>query len=95
MNKKLLSIIFIFATTLSPLQASYADGITIVFKSGTVIYLADGYKQILDKVKANSSSEGAVEVSISGETIVLTPSDIAMLCKGSCQGMRILGKKEK
>ena len=92
----LLVALTINITTSSPAYAG--DGITLVFKSGVVVYFNNGYKQILDEVKKfnrQGSDTYMGELSIGGETMVINLAEVVILCRDRCSGMQVVNEKKR
>jgi hypothetical protein len=93
---------FLYAVTLAillfaPFSASSAalaeEGVTLVLKSGVVVFLRDGYKQLVLNVKGHSAGGSAgrwYELNLDGHPFLVDLNEIAILCRERCDSMTIL-----
>ena len=86
--------IALFISAIFPFNPAYAaDAATVIFKSGQVIKVDDGFRQIVDVMKANGSSDKSnnlVELNIGGGTFLLNLSEVVVVCRDSCSNLTIL-----
>ncbi len=93
----LVLIATILALTLP--RAAYAgDGATIVFKSGVIVTLNNGYKQLVDGMKelrTKGSQNFPVEILIEGNSFFVNLGEVAVLCRDSCSSLTIVSPKSQ
>ena len=82
-----------------PGTAFAGDGATIVFNSGSVIYINNGFNQLAGSLKEfnRSGSENynyIVEINIEGSTFFVNLGDVSVICRDSCSAMNILASKK-
>lgn len=81
---------------MSPYSAYAGDGATIVFKSGVVVTLNNGYKQLVDGMKelrAKGSQNFPVEILIEGNSFFVNLGEVAVLCRDSCSSLTLVSPK--
>jgi hypothetical protein len=94
-------VLFALATALAvtaafPAQAE--EGVTLVLKSGVILFLRDGYKQIVPTVKAHpgpSAEAGAragrwLELNLDGHPFLVDLNEVAIVCRERCDSMTII-----
>ncbi len=73
------------------------DGATIIFKSGTVVYMNNGYQQIaaaLVELNKKGGENYTTEVKIEDATFHINLGAVAIVCRDRCSSMQIIPKKE-
>lgn len=88
MRKVLVFCIFLF----TPAVAFAGDAATVVFKSGQVAKIEDGYRQIVNAMtRLNDKSEGhkILEMEIGGGTFLLNVSEVVIVCRDDCRGLKV------
>lgn len=76
-----------------PLTALAGEGATLIFKSGQVVQISDGYLEIsrammsLDKTHVQSR---VIELNIGGNTFIINMSEVALICRDKCTGLKII-----
>lgn len=86
--KQLISLVGVATALLIPQVALAKDAVTIVFKSGLVVRIDDGYKQVVEATRASSGQE-SLTLNLDGNPFVLKVSEVAVVCKDDCAGMII------
>jgi hypothetical protein len=79
-----------------PHVAHAGDGATIVFKSGVIVTLHNGYKQLVDGMKelrAKGSENFPVEILIEGNSFFVNLGEVAALCRDSCSSLTLVSPK--
>jgi hypothetical protein len=79
-----------------PYSAYAGDGATIVFKSGVVVTLNNGYKQLVDGMKelrSKGSQNFPVEILIEGNSFFVNLGEVAVLCRDSCSSLTLVSPK--
>lgn len=99
---KRLSLFILAALTLilSYCPAAHAaDGATIVFASGQVVRLQDGFKDLAPAFKRLSDKKGnkehqVVQLTLNGNTFLLNLAEVVILCRDDCGGLSIEDKRD-
>ena len=68
------------------------DPATLLLKSGAILRLNDGYRELVQAMGSLGSSNSTVKVldlSIGGEPFIINVVEVVVLCKGSCNAMKI------
>lgn len=84
----ILSAILFYAT---PALAA-PDPATLLLKSGAVLRLNDGYRELVQAMGSLGSSNSTVKVvvlSIGGEPFIINMVEVVVLCKGSCNALKV------
>lgn len=97
--KKLLVSAFAFPLVFAAkVPAAYAgDAAMIVFKSGVVVNLDNGYKQLVDGMKGlkmKGSENYPVEIQIEGTSFFINLGEVAVLCRDRCSSLTIISPKQ-
>ena len=85
-------VLLTLSLLLFPTAASAGDAATIIFKSGQVLQIGDGYRAIVDSLKklnSDSTEHRLIEVTLGGGEVVLNVSEVVMVCRDGCRGMSI------
>jgi hypothetical protein len=86
----------ILSLLVAPDLAFAGDGATIVFKSGVIVTLNNGYKQLVDGMKdlrAKGSQNFPVEILIEGTSFFVNLGEVAVLCRDACSSLTIVSPK--
>lgn len=86
------SVVLLILLFLSPTVASAGDAATIIFRSGQVLQVGDGYRAIVDSLKrlnSESTDHRLVELTLGGGEVVLNVAEVVMVCRDGCRGMSI------
>jgi hypothetical protein len=81
-----------------PKAAHAGDGATIVFKSGVIVTLNNGYKQLVDGMKelrTKGSQNFPVEILIEGNSFFVNLGEVAVLCRDSCSSLTVVAPKSQ
>ena len=98
MRQFLLCLALIFAV-LRPLPAFAGEGATIVFKSGAVVFVADGYKELVSGMRdlnRTKTENFYIEINLEGNSFFLNIAEIAVICRDRCRSLEliaVLGKE--
>ena len=96
MLSKVPSIIVLFLAlfALSRPPACYAgDAATLIFESGQVVKIDDGFRQIVDAMKglnSSSSDHKIVELNIGGGSFLLNVAQVVIVCRDACEPLTVL-----
>ncbi len=86
----------LFLTLIIPANQCFAgDGATLIFKSGQVVFLDNGYKTLstgLLKLGQNQSSR--MELTLEGSSFVIDLSEINILCRDRCTNMVVVDQRD-
>jgi hypothetical protein len=85
-----------FLMVLAPAVAYAGDGATIVFKSGVIVALNNGYKQLVDGMKdlrTKGSQNFPVEILIEGTSFFVNLGEVAVLCRDTCSSLTVVSPK--
>jgi hypothetical protein len=77
--------------------AHAGDAAMIVFKSGVVVNLDNGYKQLVDGMKGlkmKGSENYPVEIQIEGTAFFINLGEVAVLCRDRCSSLTIISPKQ-
>jgi hypothetical protein len=70
-----------------------ADRATVIFKSGQVVTIEDGYKQIVESMKSSASNSTArsriLELNIGGGSFLLNIDEVVVVCRDDCRSLTI------
>gem|GEM_PF-5736144 len=97
--KKIFALLLIqCALCLSQISLAHAgDGAMIVFKSGVVVNLDNGYKQLVEGMKglkAKGSENYPVEILIEGTSFFINLGEVAVLCRDRCSSLTLISPKQ-
>lgn len=73
-------------------NARAGDGATLIFNSGIVVEIDDGYSQLINSLKSldsKTSIHKVVELNLGGGTFLVNVSEIVVLCRDKCKNMTI------
>jgi hypothetical protein len=96
MKKLCVALIVALPTFLIPGKAFAGDGATVVFKSGVIIALNNGYKQLVDGMKdlrTKGSQNFPVEILIEGTSFFINLGEVAVLCRDTCSSLTVISPK--
>lgn len=96
MKRTVISLIAVTWLLAIPQVAHAGDGATIVFKSGVMVTLNNGYKQLVDgmkELKTKGSQNFPVEILIEGNSFFVNLGEVAVLCRDSCSSLTLLSPK--
>ena len=95
MKRKLfLSVLLFF---LFPGLAAAGDAATIVFESGQVIYVDNGYAEVakaMKELESKSKDHKVIEFKIGGGTFMLNVADVVAVCRDQCSSMRLVDMRD-
>lgn len=94
MYKVILSLLFI---VLSASSAFAADAATLIFKSGQVVKINDGFKDIVAAMKdLNNKSQDhhVVQLDIGGGTFLLNVAEVVIVCRDDCKGLDVVDRRD-
>ena len=89
-----IAIAGIFSVTfhISPVWA--ADGATLIFKSGQVIYIDGGYQVLSNAMlalnKKDNLHNSTIQLTLEGSSFVVNVADINILCRDRCKNIELL-----
>ncbi len=69
----------------------------IVFKSGVIVNLDNGYKQLVDGMKGlkiKGSENYPVEIQIEGTSFFINLGEVAVLCRDRCSSLTLVSPKQ-
>ena len=92
MRKTLIAALFVASVSLMPQPAFAGDAAIIIFRSGQVLVVGDGYRAIVDSMKRlneSSADHRVVELTLGGGEVVLNVAEVVMVCRDRCKGMSI------
>lgn len=88
-----LKTIFAILSLILVSQAWAGDGATVIFKSGQVVQIDDGYRQIVESMKTlngASTDHKILELTIGGSSFLLNISEVVIVCRDNCSNVVIL-----
>ena len=91
---KFFKIIFLSATFMTAIvstQPAFAgDAVTLVFKSGQVVTINNGYQEIVNQMKTKSTQNQLIDLDIGGGTFLLNVSEVVIVCRDDCRSLKIV-----
>jgi hypothetical protein len=98
MKKALTSAVVLTLVFVGSIPAAHAgDGAMIVFKSGVIVNLDNGYKQLVDGMKGlkiKGSENYPVEIQIEGTSFFINLGEVAVLCRDRCSSLTLVSPKQ-
>jgi hypothetical protein len=98
MKKLLVSATALMCVLAAQVPVAYAgDAAMIVFKSGVVVNLDNGYKQLVEGMrglKLKGSENYPVEIQIEGTSFFINLGEVAVLCRDRCSSLTIISPKQ-
>ncbi|RIL11148.1 MAG: hypothetical protein DCC75_02935 [Proteobacteria bacterium] len=86
--------IFVVLFTLGLVAPAWAgDKATIVFESGQVVTIDDGYRQIIDAMKkldGQNVEHRIVEFQIGGGSFLLNVAEVVIVCRDNCSSLTVV-----
>lgn len=80
-------VMFLLAAAVTASTAWAGDAVTVIFKSGQIVYLREGgYQKVIDAVRGGSGGK-FVELTVNGGTFLLSVEDIALVCRDDCRNI--------
>ncbi|MBX7136951.1 MAG: hypothetical protein K1X83_03130 [Oligoflexia bacterium] len=76
----------------SPAHLWAADAATVVFESGLVVTIEDGYRQIVEALKATSGKDdraSILELNLNGGSFLLNVAEVVVVCRDECKGLKV------
>lgn len=73
-----------------PSIAHAGDAATLVFKSGQVVMIEDGYRQVVDEMKAingKPDQSRIIELNLGGGSFLLNVSEVVIVCRDDCKSL--------
>jgi hypothetical protein len=97
MRSRCVALLVLLAAVLGGSASAHAgDAAKIVFKSGVVISLTNGYKQLTDgmkELKAKGSQNYPIEILIEGTSFFVNLGEVAVLCRDTCSALTIVAPR--
>ena len=84
--------LLLFGLLLFAAPAFAGDAATVVFKSGQVVQIPDGFREIINSMKTlnrESSDHAIVEMNIGGGTFLLNVAEVVIVCRDECKSVNI------
>ncbi|NLF24418.1 MAG: hypothetical protein GX589_02005 [Deltaproteobacteria bacterium] len=99
MKKIAILTAFVLANLVWSGPALAGDGATIILKSGAVIYINNGYQQVVDglsKFNTKGDYNHHLLVNIADAPFYINLGTVALICRDRCRSLEItVPKKEK
>lgn len=89
---KRLALSLLLLCTASPITAIAGEGATVVFDSGTIVYLKNGYSQLISAFKnANETSgeQDVLELNIEGTSFAIDLREVVVICRDQCSALEV------
>jgi|GEM_PF-3542408 len=70
-----------------------ADAVTLIFKSGQVVKIDDGYRQIAEAMKTLNVEDRfykIIELNIGGGSFLLNVAEVVIVCRDNCAPLTVL-----
>ena len=80
-----------------PSTALAGDKATLVFESGLVVTINDGFRQVVEAMKRlnnNSQDHKVVELEIGGGSFLLNVAEVVVACRDECNTLEIIDKRD-
>lgn len=85
----LLTLFIIFL----PSAVLAGEGVTLVFKSGQVVSINDGYRAVVSAMrsldKKSTEVNKIVELSVGGSTFLLNMAEVVIVCRDECSNLQV------
>lgn len=66
------------------------DAATIIFKSGQVVNIEDGYRIIADAFRARGNSEdNIIRLDLNGGDVLISLEEVVVVCRDKCPSVKI------
>lgn len=88
-----LGLLSFFVVASIPGSAFAGDAVTIVFNSGQVVRIDDGYRQIVDALRSidkTADEHRIVELNIGGGSFMIDVADVVIACRDRCENLTVL-----
>ena len=75
-----------------PTSARAGDAAVVIFQSGQVLKLDDGFREIsaaMQKLSGTDAEHQIVNLELNGGTLVIDVADVVLLCRDQCKSMLI------
>ncbi len=69
------------------------DAATVIFESGQVVKIDDGFRQIVDAMRSlngSSAHHKIVELNIGGGSFLLNVAEVVIVCRDACDPLTVL-----
>ena len=80
-----------------PGLAYAGDAATIVFESGQVIYVDNGYSEVakaMKELESKSKPHKVIEFKVCSGTFMLNVADVVAVCRDQCSSMRLVDMRD-
>ncbi len=85
--KYLLTLLFFFCPSL----ALAGEGATLLFQDGSLVYIRDGYKNIISamkKLEKSTSTQKVLELNLDGNSFMINLSQVSIVCRDRCSNVQ-------
>lgn len=89
--KKLLLLAILLLPLSRPSLAWAGDAATVIFSSGQVVRLTEGYPQILEAMRTlnqRSAEHKILELKLGGDTFLLNVAEVVVVCREECRSLK-------
>ena len=93
----MLGLSLAVAAVFMSVPAHAGDAAMVVFRSGQMVRVDDGFRQIADALKALDGTEHrhkVVELNLGGGTFLIDVADAAIVCRDRCDSLKIIETKK-
>lgn len=90
-------IVASFLALVMPASAFAGEGATIIFRSGLVVLVDNGYKQILDGVLSlnnKSTDHKILQLNLEGGSSLINLAEVAIVCRDRCTGVEVIDSRD-
>ena len=98
MKRTVIAIFCAFLGVFSlPGTALAGDAATIHFKSGHVVIIDDGFKDIVEAMRglnSSSSDHKIVKLDLQGGSFLLNVAEVVIVCRDSCRGLTTVDTRD-
>lgn len=75
-----------------PLSAYAGDAATVVFKSGQIVEIENGYRQVIEAMQQLAKGQKdyyIVDLNIGGGSFLLNVAEVVIVCRDDCKSLRV------
>jgi hypothetical protein len=95
MRTRILALILccLSVALFGPSSAWAGDAATVIFKSGQVVRIDDGYQQILDsmdRLDGKDIKHQILKMKIGGSSLLMDIAEVVIVCRDECNNVTIL-----
>ena len=89
-----LATLILLVLVVAPANALAGDGATVIFKSGQMILIDNGYGQIVESMKSlnlgKDSQHKIISLDVGGGEFILDLAQVVVVCRDVCKSVTVL-----